>query len=162
MLARLISHKRTSNWHLHGLHGSQRSLFNLSNLSPLSIFGAKPVVQKYHKILPYAILPESGFIYSSSIRLPKSFRYPRKQVYAVISDVSSYSDFVPFCIKSKILSSSMPEPGSSRKQILSTEHIVEFLSYKESYFSKVTCVPDVSIEVSQCILSCYDLTNNAS
>ena len=80
----------------------------------------------------------------------------------MVADVSSFSNFVPFCIESKILSSSTPEPGSSKKFILNAEHVVEFLSYKEGYISKVTCVPDVSIEVSQFILSCYDLTNNAS
>jgi len=95
-----------------------------------------------------------------SICLPKSFRYPQKQVYAVVADVSSFSQFVPFCIESKILSSPTPEPGSSQKFTLNAEHVVAFLSYKEGYISKVTCVPDVSVEVSQFILSCHDLTNN--
>lgn len=81
--------------------------------------------------------------------ITKSFRvYSQRQTYDVVADVASYSGFVPFCIGSRILSSLTPEPDSSRKLTMNAELIIEFLSYKKGYISKVTCVPGESVEAT--------------
>lgn len=142
---------RTSKWHLHGF---RRSLFNLPDLTSMSPFGAQPITQKYHKILP-CVGHLSEFVSSClSIRPLQSSRYSQRQTYDVVADVASYSGFVPFCIGSRILSSLTPEPDSSRKLTMNAELIIEFLSYKKGYISKVTCVPGESVEASLFILSC--------
>lgn len=46
----------------------------------------------------------------------------------------------------------MPEPGLSRKLTMDAELTVGFLSFQESYVSKVTCLPHETVEVSRFIL----------
>lgn len=64
----------------------------------------------------------------------------------MVADVPSYPLFVPFCTGSRILNS------QTRDQIktMDAELTVGFMSFKESYVSKVTCTPIESVEVILC------------
>ncbi|TFY74882.1 hypothetical protein EWM64_g9130 [Hericium alpestre] len=109
-----------------------RAFFGLSGLTP-----PETPPQTYHerKILPYS----------------------RSELYDVVADVASYPAFLPFCTGARILTrSEHPLPVGSladtagappRKEVrMDAELVVAFLSFKESYVSKVTCRPDESVE----------------
>ncbi|KAF9451686.1 hypothetical protein P691DRAFT_662643 [Macrolepiota fuliginosa MF-IS2] len=125
MLVRSAVRRGLPRWWVHC--ASRRTLFSLPDFSSLSPFGSQLDTQKYHerKILPYS----------------------QKELYDVVSDVASYPRFVPFCTGSRILRSLVSELGpSSRKLTMDAELTVGFLSFKESYVSKVTCVPHESVK----------------
>ncbi|KAH7879764.1 dehydrase and lipid transport-domain-containing protein [Lentinula edodes] len=74
----------------------------------------------------------------------KVFHYKKKELFDIVSNVSTYSRFVPFCTGSRILN------ASTRNEMepftMDAELTVGFLSFNESYISKVTCVPHSSVE----------------
>ncbi|KAJ7498961.1 cyclase/dehydrase, partial [Mycena latifolia] len=73
----------------------------------------------------------------------KSLPYTRQQLYQVVSDVGSYQHFIPFCSASRVLSAT----DETRVPILlDAELTVQFLAFKESYVSRVTCIPLESVE----------------
>ncbi|KAJ3571429.1 hypothetical protein NP233_g3764 [Leucocoprinus birnbaumii] len=125
MLPRSFSGTKLLRW---SLYAPRRPIFSLPDLSSMSPFGGQPDTQKYHerKILPYS----------------------QRQLYDVVSDVASYPRFIPFCTGSRILRSLAPKPGFPGKLTMDAELTVGFLSFEESYVSKVTCVPDESVEAS--------------
>ncbi|KAF7313310.1 hypothetical protein HMN09_00486400 [Mycena chlorophos] len=73
----------------------------------------------------------------------KHLPYTRQQLYDVVSDVASYRHFIPYCSASRILSSSDP---TKSPLLLEAELTVQFLAFKESYVSQVTCIPLESVE----------------
>lgn len=62
--------------------------------------------------------------------------------------MQSYHLFVPFCTQSRILTRS-----TDGQQILhlDAELTAGFLSFTESYVSKVTCIPFESVQVTLCV-----------
>jgi coenzyme Q-binding protein COQ10 len=77
--------------------------------------------------------------------------YKRSQLYQLVADVPSYPSFVPFCTRSRIIKrheqgiySSADPPGT---RVMDAELSVGFLSFDESYVSRVTCKPFQSVEV---------------
>ncbi|KAJ3894634.1 dehydrase and lipid transport-domain-containing protein [Lentinula edodes] len=74
----------------------------------------------------------------------KVFHYKKEELFDIVSNVSTYSRFVPFCTGSRILN------ASTRNEMepftMDAELTVGFLSFNESYISKVTCVPYSSVE----------------
>ena len=83
-------------------------------------------------------------------------RYRPSELYNIVSDVTSYPSFVPFCTGARIMSKSTPTTprlgGLTSPQalarVMEAELTVGFLSFRESYISKVTCRPNESVEVS--------------
>ncbi|KAJ6624470.1 cyclase/dehydrase, partial [Mycena sp. CBHHK59/15] len=76
-------------------------------------------------------------------REQKSLPYTRQQLYKIVADVGSYQHFIPFCSASRVLSAS----DETRIPILlDAELTVQFLAFKESYVSRVTCIPLESVE----------------
>lgn len=73
-----------------------------------------------------------------------SRRYRRSELYNIIADVESYSNFVPYCTGSRILESKAWQNGTT---VMEAELTVGFLAFKESYISNVTCKPHESVEV---------------
>ncbi|KAK0468456.1 cyclase/dehydrase, partial [Desarmillaria tabescens] len=69
-------------------------------------------------------------------------RYKRSELYAIVSDVSSYPQFIPYCTGSRILHKATRD-GST---IMDAELTVGFMAFQESYVSKVTCTPFSSVE----------------
>ncbi|KAH9938047.1 dehydrase and lipid transport-domain-containing protein [Fomitopsis serialis] len=111
-------------------HAARRPFFTLPDLSNLSPFsqpsGSEPEPQTYHerKILPYK----------------------QSQLYNVVTDVDSYPHFLPFCISARAL---RRVPASDDKPLtMQAEMTVGFLSFKESYISDVTCLPNRSVEIA--------------
>ncbi|KAJ4478027.1 dehydrase and lipid transport-domain-containing protein [Lentinula aciculospora] len=74
----------------------------------------------------------------------KVLPYKKEELFNIVSDVSSYPQFIPFCTGSRILNT------STRKDMepytMDAELTVGFLSFNESYISKVTCVPYSSVK----------------
>ncbi|KZP32914.1 hypothetical protein FIBSPDRAFT_811731 [Athelia psychrophila] len=105
---------------------ARRSFFTLPDLSSLSPFPpSEPQTQTYHE--------------------RKIFPYHAKQLYDVVSDVSSYPHFIPFCTGARILERSQQgDPQGS--ETMDAELTVGFLAFRESYVSKVTCTPFTSVE----------------
>jgi len=64
--------------------------------------------------------------------------------------VDSYNKFIPFCTRSKVLSRREPLKGPDVPDAFSmdAELTVGFLSFTESYVSKVVCSPYRSVKVS--------------
>ncbi|TFK55662.1 hypothetical protein OE88DRAFT_1804481 [Heliocybe sulcata] len=105
----------------------RRRIFSLPKLPSLPPFPgdeSKPQIYHERKILPYT----------------------REQLYEVVADVASYPRFVPFCTGARILTPQAAQGGSSSAQQLEAELTVGFLSFKESYVSKVVCTPHESVE----------------
>ncbi|KAJ6484990.1 dehydrase and lipid transport-domain-containing protein [Mycena vitilis] len=99
----------------------RRHLFSLPNLSNILRGGTETQTYREQKTLPYT----------------------RQQLYDVVSDVASYQHFIPFCSASRVLSSTDPNRVPI---LLDAELTVQFLAFKESYVSRVTCVPLESVE----------------
>ncbi|KAF5393574.1 hypothetical protein D9757_000060 [Collybiopsis confluens] len=85
-------------------------------------------------------LASSSQTFSESKVLP----YPKKKLFDVVANVSSYPQFVPFCTGSRILTTS-ERKGMTPFQ-MDAELTVGFLSFNESYISRVSCVPYSSVE----------------
>jgi len=60
--------------------------------------------------------------------------------------VASYPHFVPFCTGSRIIDKARDGDSSTSPVSMDAELTVGFLSLKESYISKVTCKPFLSVE----------------
>lgn len=110
--------------------GSARAMFSLPNFPNVLPFSSpdpdsEPNTYHERKILPYS----------------------QRQLYEVVADVDSYSKFLPFCTRSRVLT-----PRPSRREGDMTPHTVEaelaigFLAVEESYVSKVTCTPYEKVE----------------
>ncbi|KAF7355289.1 Coenzyme Q-binding protein COQ10 like protein, mitochondrial [Mycena sanguinolenta] len=76
-------------------------------------------------------------------REQKSLPYTRQQLYKIVSDVGSYHHFIPFCSASRVLSTT---DETQSPILMDAELTVEFLAFKESYVSRVTCIPLESVQ----------------
>ncbi|KAG0141041.1 hypothetical protein CROQUDRAFT_725849 [Cronartium quercuum f. sp. fusiforme G11] len=92
-------------------------------------------------------------IYKETNRLP----YTKKQLYAVIADVEKYPHFVPYCLRSNLLSSRAleghenkrgqdhePKPWihggySGETHFLESEFVIGYKTFEERYTSHVEC-----------------------
>ncbi|KAJ7507760.1 dehydrase and lipid transport-domain-containing protein, partial [Mycena galericulata] len=99
----------------------RRHLFSLPDLSRILPSGTQP--QTYHE--------------------QKSLPYTRHELYEVVSDVASYQHFIPFCSASRVLSTT---DETQIPVLLEAELTVQFLAFKESYVSRVTCIPLESVQ----------------
>ncbi|KAI0650410.1 dehydrase and lipid transport-domain-containing protein [Trametes meyenii] len=108
-------------------HRLSRQIFTLPDLSSLSPFsgqdGADPPPQTYHE--------------------RKIFPYTQKQLYELVADATSYPRFLPFCTGARVLEKHSEQPG---RNTMDVELTVGFMSFEESYVSKVTCRPYESVE----------------
>ncbi|KAM5534777.1 hypothetical protein V8D89_011493 [Ganoderma adspersum] len=109
-----------------------RPIFTLPDLSSLSPFsgqdgnGSSPQVYHERKIFPYT----------------------QKQLYELVADASSYPRFLPFCTSARVLKKQPPNPpGNNDGRLhMDVELTVGFMSFAETYVSKVTCRPYESVE----------------
>ncbi len=135
-----------------------RPLFTLPDLSSLSPFSGqdgndqRPHVYHERKIFPY--VPSDCLRQRVACsRLNSASRdpsYTQKQLYELVADASSYPRFLPFCTHARVLSK-QPHPSDPHGRLnMDVELTVGFLSFKESYVSKVTCKPYESVEVISC------------
>ena len=77
--------------------------------------------------------------------------YSCKELYTIVSDVNSYSKFVPFCVESRILGkTSKPSPASKQEQatsVVDAELAIGFAALRETYVSEVSMRPDEFVKV---------------
>ena len=75
--------------------------------------------------------------------------YTQKQLYELVADASSYPRFLPFCTSARVLKKQPPNPPSDNdgRLHMDVELTVGFMSFSETYVSKVTCRPYESVEV---------------
>ncbi|KAH8552245.1 dehydrase and lipid transport-domain-containing protein [Umbelopsis sp. PMI_123] len=70
----------------------------------------------------------------------KLLNYSQAQVYDVVSNVTDYHQFIPFCSHSKVFSTkAVPSPSTPGRIIMQAELGVGFNLFNEKYMSKVTC-----------------------
>ncbi|KAH7930085.1 hypothetical protein BV22DRAFT_1125241 [Leucogyrophana mollusca] len=121
------------------------TLPNLASLSPFPDSNEPQDNQTYHerKILPYVQAIISVTFLSTSPFAPLNSRYRSSDLYNLVADVESYPTFVPYCTGSRILERRTRE---NDVMVMDAELTVGFLSFKESYVSKVTCRPFESVE----------------
>jgi len=116
-------------WRAPHYNVQRRHLFKLPDLSSFSApsLPGTAKLQTYHERM---ILP-----------------YTRRQLYAVVSDMASYSSYVPFCTHSRVLGppTPTPTPTTPNAQQMEVELTVAFLTFTERYTSLVTCVPCESV-----------------
>ncbi|KAI9000701.1 dehydrase and lipid transport-domain-containing protein, partial [Trametes punicea] len=107
-----------------------RQLFTLPDLSSLSPFSGKDgndsPPQVYHE--------------------RKIFPYTQKQLYELVADAASYPRFLPFCTDARVLGQRPQQSDPFDRTTMDVELTVGFMSFKESYVSKVTCRPYESVE----------------
>ncbi|EMC91409.1 hypothetical protein BAUCODRAFT_79936 [Baudoinia panamericana UAMH 10762] len=76
----------------------------------------------------------------------RTLQYPSSLIYEVISDVGSYSTFLPYCQESVVTKQS--QPASDGKQYPEEAKLVIGFndSVSETFTSRVYCVPGLSVE----------------
>ncbi|KAI0371552.1 hypothetical protein BV20DRAFT_1043219 [Pilatotrama ljubarskyi] len=106
-----------------------RHIFTLPNLSSFSPFsssdGGDSPPQTYHE--------------------RKIFPYSRKQLYELVADATAYPHFLPFCTGARVVRK-YPQHDHPGRTVADVELTVGFMSFEESYISKVTCRPYESVE----------------
>ncbi|WFD18031.1 hypothetical protein MCAP1_000243 [Malassezia caprae] len=70
--------------------------------------------------------------------------YTSEQLYAIVADVDSYKDFLPYCLDSRVLGPSGPrakqnDPEATR--FVDAELVIGFSALRESYISEVSMRP---------------------
>ncbi|KAK3048313.1 Coenzyme Q-binding protein coq10, mitochondrial [Extremus antarcticus] len=82
----------------------------------------------------------------SELVASRTLRYPAKAIYSVISDVASYSHFIPYCQSSVVTKSSSPaENGKTYPE--EAKLVIGFNEgVSEEFWSRVYCIPDRVVE----------------
>jgi coenzyme Q-binding protein COQ10 len=121
-----------------------------------------PNSQKVHvrKILPYVSTPH--FHFPASTLIIFAHRYTREQLYKIVADVPSYSNFIPFCTTSSVVSPPAATDVSANRLgdmtdpfDVKAELEVGFGNFAERYTSRVQGVPYESVKVSSSRGNCY-------
>lgn len=68
-------------------------------------------------------------------RLP----YAPEQMYALVADVASYPEFLPWCAAARIR---RVEPQPDGSEVMDTELVISFKVFRERFGSRVTLRPD--------------------
>ncbi|KAK4615883.1 Coenzyme Q-binding protein coq10, mitochondrial [Fulvia fulva] len=86
------------------------------------------------------------FTQNQILTASRTLPYPSSLIYSIISDVSSYNQFVPYCQRSEVTKWS--EPASDGKRYPEVAQLVIGFndSISESFTSRLYCVPERIIE----------------
>jgi coenzyme Q-binding protein COQ10 len=77
----------------------------------------------------------------------RTLPYKASTIYATISDVASYSKFLPYCQSSTVTKSSNPAPANNTSYPEEAKLSIGFNSdVSEEFWSRVYCVPDRVVE----------------
>lgn len=80
---------------------------------------------------------------------PLSIRYSPSHLYSIVSDVDSYSKFLPYCLESVVLGPNSAESQSQGEvKSVQAKLTVGFGAFKESYVSKVEMKETEWVKVS--------------
>jgi coenzyme Q-binding protein COQ10 len=113
---------------------------------PRSLIHLKPHL---HQTRPFS-LPFLSDLTSTptpkTLRTSKTLPYPSELLYKIISDIDSYSSFLPFCTSSRVHAWTVPKPPVGRCPALATLTVGWGPFTAESYTSRVYCVPGSVVE----------------
>lgn len=93
-----------------------------------------------------ALNPLSASTQTQTLTATRTLPYPAAPIYSIVSDVQSYSSFLPFCHSSSVSRWSAPDPTYSRKWPSEAMIVVGWGSLTESFSSRVFCVPGRIVE----------------
>ncbi|WYZ38937.1 hypothetical protein EsH8_III_000851 [Colletotrichum jinshuiense] len=79
------------------------------------------------------------------LRASRTMPYPSAQLYDVVSDVDSYSSFVPYCAQSRVTQWTAPD-DNGRKWPTQADLRVGWGGFEETFTSRLRCVPGESVE----------------
>jgi coenzyme Q-binding protein COQ10 len=104
------------------------------------------------KILPYVPTPH---LVPAQTLTTFAHRYTREQLYKIVADVPSYSNFIPFCTTSSVVSPPNTTDVSANRLgdmtdpfDVKAELEVGFGNFAERYTSRVQGIPYESVKVS--------------
>lgn len=78
----------------------------------------------------------------------KPCSYRPSQLYDVVSDVTSYPKFIPYCTNTRIVSRPVGTHDDASVTKMDAEMTVRFMAFEASYISNVTCKRNEYVEVS--------------
>ena len=81
----------------------------------------------------------------SLLTASRTLDYPAKAIYAVISDINSYSTFLPYCQTSEVTTRSSPA-SDGNKYPAEAKLVVGYGDMSETFVSRVYCVPETTVE----------------
>ncbi|KAF1953974.1 hypothetical protein CC80DRAFT_494214 [Byssothecium circinans] len=76
----------------------------------------------------------------------RTLPYPSQPIYSIVADVSSYSQFLPYCQSSSVTRWSSPDHTHHRRWPSEAQLLVGFSNLTESFTSRVFCVPGRIVE----------------
>lgn len=83
---------------------------------------------------------------TQSLKASRTLSYPASKIFSIISDINSYSAFLPYCSSSTVTTWSSGTKPHNRKYPQEAELQVGWAGYSETFRSKVFCVPDRIVE----------------
>jgi len=81
-----------------------------------------------------------------SLKASRTLSYPASKIFSIISDINSYSTFLPYCSSSTVTSWSSAAKPNNKKYPQEAELQIGWAGYSETFRSKVFCVPDTIVE----------------
>lgn len=84
---------------------------------------------------------------TQTLTATRTLQYPHKAIFDIISDVSSYSAFLPYCAGSSVTKTSSPHPSTNKTYPEEGKLVIGFNGdVSEQFWSRVYCVPDTVVE----------------
>ena len=83
---------------------------------------------------------------TQSLKAARTLSYSASKIFSLISDIDSYSTFLPYCSSSTVTSWSSAAKPTKKKYPQEAELQVGWAGYSETFRSKVFCVPDTVVE----------------
>ncbi|KAJ4301019.1 Coenzyme Q-binding protein coq10, mitochondrial [Kalmusia sp. IMI 367209] len=109
-----------------------------------------PTLQQRRTFLPNpfqsALNPLNASSQPQTLTATRTLPYSAAPIYSIVSDVQSYSSFLPYCQSSRVTRWSSPDPTYSRKWPSEAELVVGWGNLTESFTSRVFCVPGKIVE----------------
>lgn len=82
-----------------------------------------------------------------TITATRTLPYSKTQIFSVITDISSYSTFYPFCLESTVTKYSSPTSSNGQKYPEEAKLVVGWQdTAREEFWSRIYCVPERIVE----------------
>ncbi|KAG9243622.1 dehydrase and lipid transport-domain-containing protein [Calycina marina] len=82
---------------------------------------------------------------AQTLKASRILPYKASSIYSLIADVDAYSNFVPYCVDSKVTKWSTPDEKGTRWP-LEADLKVGWGGYEEIFTSRLYCVPNSTVE----------------
>ncbi|KAF2176692.1 hypothetical protein K469DRAFT_678351 [Zopfia rhizophila CBS 207.26] len=108
----------------------------------------KPLQSQHRTFLPNPFPSQFNPLFSQPQKLTASrtLPYPPTPIYNIISDVSSYSSFLPYCQFSTVTKWSQPDRTHNLIWPSEAKLVVGWGSITESFTSRIFCIPGKVVE----------------